>query len=63
MFRLKSNALQREFKVNEGYLYASRIRNTRSGMDLVPDGNSTEFTFPSGTVSWCLPLKNLRASP
>ena len=28
MFRLKSNALQREFKVNEGYLYASRIRNT-----------------------------------
>ena len=36
MFRLKSNALQREFKVNEGYLYASRIRNTRSGMDLVP---------------------------
>ena len=45
MFRLKSNALQREFKVNEGYLYASRIRNTRSGMDLVPDGNSTEFTF------------------
>lgn len=38
MFRLKSNALQREFKVNEGYLYASRIRNTRSGMDLVPDG-------------------------
>ena len=45
MFRLKSNALQREFKVNEGYLYASRIRNTRSGMDLGPDGNSTEFNF------------------
>ena len=25
MFRLKSNALQREFKVNEGYLYLSLI--------------------------------------
>lgn len=45
MFRLESNRLRREFKVNEGYLYASRIRNTMSEMDLVPDGNSTEFTF------------------
>lgn len=45
MFRLESNILRREFKVHEGYLYASRIRNIRSGMDLVPDGNSTEFSF------------------
>lgn len=45
MFRLESNRLRREFKVNEGYLYASRIRNILSGMDLVPDGNSTEFSF------------------
>lgn len=45
MFRLESNIIKREFKVHDGYLYASRIRNTCSGMDLVPDGNSTEFGF------------------
>ena len=45
MFRLESRILQREFKVHEGTLYASQIRNTLSGMDLVPDGNSVEFLF------------------
>lgn len=45
MLRLESRILQREFKVFEGNLYASQIRNTLSGMDLVPDGNSVEFLF------------------
>lgn len=45
MLRLESKILQREFKVFEGNLYASQIRNTLSGMDLVPDGNSVEFLF------------------
>lgn len=45
MLRLESKILQREFKVYEGNLYASQIRNVLSGMDLVPDGNSVEFLF------------------
>ncbi len=45
MLRLESRILQREFKVFEGNLYASQIRNTLSKMDLVPDGNSVEFLF------------------
>lgn len=45
MLRLESRILQREFKVYEGNLYASQIRNTLSKMDLVPDGNSVEFLF------------------
>lgn len=45
MLRLKSKILQREFKVYEGNLYASQIRNTLSGMDFIPDGNSVEFKF------------------
>lgn len=45
MFRLESKILQREFVVHEGALYASQIRNTLSGKDFVPDGNSVEFLF------------------
>lgn len=45
MLRLESKILQREFKVHEGYLYASQIRNVLSRMDFVPDGNSVEFLF------------------
>ncbi|MCM1285379.1 MAG: hypothetical protein NC213_01110 [Acetobacter sp.] len=45
MFRLESKILQREFKVHEGTLYASQIRNTLSKMDFIPDGNSVEFSF------------------
>ncbi len=45
MYRLESKILQREFKVHEGYLYASQIRNVLSRMDFVPDGNSVEFLF------------------
>lgn len=45
MLRLESKILQREFKVNDGYLYASQIRNVLSKMDFVPDGNSVEFLF------------------
>lgn len=45
MLRLESKILQREFKVHEGYLYASQIRNVLSKMDFVPDGNSVEFLF------------------
>ncbi len=45
MFRLESRILQREFKVYEGNLYASQIRNTLSKMDFIPDGNSVEFLF------------------
>ncbi len=45
MLRLESKILQREFKVYEGNLYASQIRNVLSRMDLVPDGNSVEFLF------------------
>lgn len=45
MLRLESRILQREFKVHEGNLYASQIRNTLSKMDLIPDGNSVEFLF------------------
>lgn len=45
MFRLESKILQREFKVHEGTLYASQIRNTLSNMDFIPDGNSVEFSF------------------
>lgn len=45
MFRLESKILQREFKVYEGNLYASQIRNTLSKMDFIPDGNSVEFLF------------------
>lgn len=45
MFRLESKILKREFKVYEDNLYASQIRNSLSGMDLIPDGNSVEFLF------------------
>lgn len=45
MFRLESKILQREFKVYEGNLYASQIRNTLSKRDFIPDGNSVEFLF------------------
>ena len=45
MFRLESKILQREFKVYEGNLYASQIRNTLSKKDFIPDGNSVEFLF------------------
>lgn len=45
MLRLESKVLQREFKVYEGNLYASQIRNVLSKMDFVPDGNSVEFLF------------------
>lgn len=45
MLELKSKILQRQFKVYEGNLYASQIRNTLSKMDFIPDGNSVEFLF------------------
>lgn len=45
MLRLESKILQREFKVYEGNLYASQIRNVWSHMDFIPDGNSVEFLF------------------
>lgn len=45
MLRLESKILRREFKVHEGNLYVSQIRNTLSGMDFVPDGNTVLFLF------------------
>lgn len=45
MLRLESKILKREYKVYEGNLYASQIRNTLSKMDFIPDGNSVEFLF------------------
>ncbi len=45
MLKLESKILKREFKVYEGNLYASQIRNTLSKMDFIPDGNSVEFLF------------------
>lgn len=48
MLKLKSKILLREFKVQEGNLYVSQIRNTLSGMDFVPDGNSVLFLFHFG---------------
>ncbi|MFR6066352.1 MAG: alpha-galactosidase [Eubacterium sp.] len=43
MFKLKSKNLEREFKVMDGYLYASQITNTYSGLDFIPDGSGSEF--------------------
>lgn len=45
MLKLESKILKREYKVYEGNLYASQIRNTLSNMDFIPDGNSVEFLF------------------
>lgn len=45
MLRLESKILKREFKVHEGNLYVSQVRNKLSGMDFVPDGNSVLFLF------------------
>lgn len=43
MFKLKSKKLEREFNVTDGYLYASQIKNTYSGMVFIPDGSGSEF--------------------
>lgn len=43
MFKLKSKKLEREFNVTDGYLYASQITNTYSGMVFIPDGSGSEF--------------------
>ena len=43
MFKLKSKKLERKFNVTDGFLYASQIKNTYSGMDLIPDGSGSEF--------------------
>ncbi|MGN0458403.1 MAG: hypothetical protein ACI4IL_05475 [Eubacterium sp.] len=45
MFRVESNRIKREFKINEGKFYASQIVNTYSGMSFVPDGNGSEFVI------------------
>ena len=43
MFKLESNRLKREFKIANNTFYASQIQNKNSGMNFVPDGNSSEF--------------------
>lgn len=43
MFKLKSKKLERDFNVTDGYLYASQIKNTYSGMVFIPDGSGSEF--------------------
>lgn len=61
MFKLKSKKLEREFNVTDGYLYASQIKNTYSGMVFIPDGSGSEFEikFKDGdTIS----SKNLAVS-
>lgn len=61
MFKLKSVRLEREFKVTDGYLYASQIINTYSGMSFIPDGSGSEFEikFKDGDT---LSSKNLAVS-
>lgn len=61
MFKLKSGKLEREFKVTDGYLYASQIINTYSGMNFIPDGSGSEFEikFTDGDT---LSSKNLAVS-
>ena len=51
MFKLESNRLKREFKISNNTFYASQIHNKYSDMNLVPDGNSSEFViyFEDGT--------------
>ena len=51
MFKLESNRLKREFKINNGNFYASQIMNKCSDMSFVPDGNGCEFVvfFTDGT--------------
>ena len=51
MFKLKSGKLEREFKVTDGYLYASQIINTYSGMNFIPDGSGTRFRALSADLS------------
>lgn len=61
MFKLRSKNLEREFNVTDGYLYASQIKNTLSGMVFIPDGSGSEFEirFTDGdTIS----SKNLTVS-
>lgn len=43
MFKLESKRLKREFKIANNTFYASQIQNKLSDMNLVPDGNSSEF--------------------
>ncbi len=43
MFKLESDKLKREFRINEGNFYASQIYNKSSKMSFVPDGNGAEF--------------------
>ena len=43
-YKLENSRLQREFKVLEGSLYASKITNKYSGLDFIPDGSGSEFT-------------------
>ena len=61
MFKLKSKKLERKFNVTDGFLYASQIKNTYSGMDLIPDGSGSEFEirFKDGDT---LSSKNLAVS-
>ncbi|HIW86165.1 MAG TPA: alpha-galactosidase [Candidatus Eubacterium faecipullorum] len=61
MFKLKSKKLEREFNVTDGYLYASQITNTYSGMVFIPDGSGSEFEirFTDGDT---LSSKNLAVS-
>ena len=51
MFKLESRRLKREFKIANNTFYASQIQNKISGMNFVPDGNSSEFViyFEDGT--------------
>jgi hypothetical protein len=43
MFKLESNRLKREFKIQNETFYASKILNKYSDMTFVPDGNGSEF--------------------
>jgi hypothetical protein len=45
MFKLESNRLKREFKIQNGTFYASKILNKYSDMTFVPDGNGSEFVI------------------
>ena len=61
MYQLKSKKLVREFNVTDGYLYASQITNTCSGMVFIPDGSGSEFEirFADGDT---LTSKNLEVT-
>lgn len=43
MYKLENDRLKREFKINDGTLFASKITNKYSGLDFIPDGSGSEF--------------------